>query len=113
LHSHTSVHIFVPYPPSFPLSLPLPPSHWYQPSHGQDLLIPPVVQFYRQKKKKKHFCLFEIMVDTQGVSCDNSMCICIIILIVSSPLFFFILPWFLSYGGFSWLKNSIELYGIL
>jgi hypothetical protein len=35
------------------------------------------------------------------------MYICIITRICSSPLFFFILPWSLSYDGFNLFKNSI------
>jgi hypothetical protein len=66
IHLYT---IFVPYSPSYLLSLPwpLPPSPEYQPHPGQDLLCLPVLWFCRRKKKKSDiFCLFEIKVVYTG-----------------------------------------------
>jgi hypothetical protein len=89
--TYSLIHIFSSLPPS---------SQWYQ-EHvpRQDLLC----QFC--EKKKWYFCFLKIA--TQGVLCGTSICICIIVWFGSSPLFFFLLPQSLSYGGFKRFKNFI------
>jgi hypothetical protein len=77
----------------------------------QDLFCTPVLWFCRKKKKKWHFCLFEIKVATQGASLWYFH-----VYMYYNPnwfiylfpiLFFFILPLSLSYGGFNQFKISI------
>jgi hypothetical protein len=86
------------HPPSpFPYLLPTPTGS-NSPGTTCSLIL------YKEKRRRKwHFWLFKIA--TWGVSLWHF--ICIIAQFGSSPLFFFFLPYFLSYSGFNQFTNCI------
>jgi hypothetical protein len=93
--SHFSIYthvytVFAPRSPSYTLSPPSTPSHWYQ-SPRQDLFCPPVLCFV---KEKNFFGLFRIA--TQGVSLWH-LCMCM----------YYNLNWFIS--SIFLLSNLVSL----
>jgi hypothetical protein len=96
IHEYT---IFLPYSPSYTLSLILtPPTDTHPPDRTCFAFLSSVFE------KKRHFCLRQLY---QMFHCDISTYICIITRIDSSPLFFSFRSLFPSYGSFKRFKNSI------
>jgi hypothetical protein len=79
------------------------PSYWYQSLAQAGPALPSwALILYKKKWKKWHFCFFKLAYT--GIFLVALPCIYIIAQFVTSPLFFFFLPWSLFYGGFSQFK---------
>jgi hypothetical protein len=109
-HLHTCLHsictIFT-LPSPFPHLPPLTGTNLHPPR--QNLFCLPVLQFCIRKEEINDIFGFLRLLHRE-FPYGTSMFICIIVQFGSSPLFFFFLPWSLSYGGFIWFKNSIFIF---
>jgi hypothetical protein len=68
LHLYTCVHSFCMYSPSYLIFLPPPPSFSCQHSPGRTWYAFLFSDSVEEKRKKWHFCFFEIKVAAEGVS---------------------------------------------